>query len=181
MEKLRFPNVKLCICLNRQLGCLQSQENSNREFKVSVAMFCTGGRSALWAHIGDVRIYAFRDGEMIWQTRDHSISQALVNAGEISSEDIRGHADRNRLLGFLGSRGKSHPTVLDTKFVFQPGDVFLMCTNGFWQHVNELEMQADWCKSLCLEDWLERMEIRILMTAPDGHDNYSAVALLVEP
>jgi len=65
--------------------------------------------------------------------------------------------------------------------MMQPGDVFLICSDGFWEHVTELEMQAEWCKSVSLEDWLERMEIRILQAAPVDYDSYSAIALQTQP
>jgi len=43
-----------------------------------------------------------------------------------------------------------------------------------------LEILLDWCKSLNLRNWLDRMELRLLKLAPRTHDNYSAIALLAE-
>ncbi len=117
---------------------------------------------------------------MIFQTQDHSVSQTLVNAGQIAPSDIRGHIDRRRVLRYLGQSAKIHPSIPADKFILQAGDLFLLCTDGFWEYVTELEMQAEWCKSSSLEDWLERMEVRLLNAAPEGHDNYSAIALMAE-
>jgi serine/threonine protein phosphatase PrpC len=104
----------------------------------------------------------------------------LVNAGEISAREIRGHGSRHRLLRSIGAPESMQPTLLENLFMLRPGDLFLLCTNGFWEHVTELEMQADWCKSANLAKWLERMEMRLLKTAPPEHDDYSAIALLAE-
>ncbi|MEI7869273.1 MAG: hypothetical protein WCI11_15400 [Candidatus Methylumidiphilus sp.] len=160
---------------------LQTAHPLNHSLYASVALFCSGGLSALWAHLGDVRVYVFRNGEILSQTKDHSIVQALVDSGQLAKSEIRGHKDRKGLLRTLGSLGGMHPAIPESRFKLQAGDLFLICTDGFWEYVTELEMQADWCKSPNLEDWLERMEMRILSAAPPDHDNYSAIALLAEP
>jgi serine/threonine protein phosphatase PrpC len=164
---------------------LQTAHPLNQSLSASVAMLCAGGLSALWAHLGNVRVYVFRDVEILVQTKDHSIAQALVEAGKLKPEDVRwykeGYKERGGLLRSLGTLGGMHPAVPENRLKMQPGDLFLLCTDGFWQYVTELEMQADWCKSANVEDWLERMEMRILSTAPADHDNYSAIALLAAP
>ncbi len=160
---------------------LQSAHPVNRSIYASVAMFCSGGLSALWAHVGNVRVYVFRNGEIISQTKDHSIAQALVDSGKLTLPELRSHMERKSLLRTLGGLGGMHPTLPESRFKLQAGDLFLICTDGFWEHVTELEMQADWCKSSSLEDWLERMEMRILTDAPTDQDNYSAIALQAEP
>ncbi|MFZ4703750.1 MAG: PP2C family protein-serine/threonine phosphatase, partial [Candidatus Methylumidiphilus sp.] len=160
---------------------LQTAHPLNHSLYASVALFCSGGLSALWAHLGDVRVYVFRNGEILSQTKDHSIVQALVDSGQLTKTEIRGHKDRKGLLRTLGNLGGMHPAIPESRFKLQAGDLFLICTDGFWEYVTELEMQADWCKSPNLEDWLERMEMRILSAAPPDHDNYSAIALLAEP
>lgn len=158
---------------------LQEETSSNKSMRVSAAVFCANRQVALWAHIGNVRIYAFRNGELIAQTQDHSIAQAFANSGEIPPEELRSHGDRRRLLRCLGIQGTMHPDILADRFRLLPEDLFLICSDGFWEHVSELEMQADWCKSVSLEKWLEHMQMRLLKTMPTGYDDYSAIALRV--
>ncbi len=43
-----------------------------------------------WGHVGDTRLYLFRDGKILYQTRDHSVPQMLVDAGRIAPGEIRG-------------------------------------------------------------------------------------------
>ena len=146
----------------------------------AIAVLFSDGVTAHWAHVGDVRLYVLRDGDVVFQTKDHSVPQALANAGEIGIDEIRGHEDRNRLLRSLGSPEKPQPSVLEKPFDVLNGDIFLLCTDGFWEYVNELEMLLEWCKSQNLRNWLDRMELRILQKASQGHDNYSAIALFAE-
>jgi serine/threonine protein phosphatase PrpC len=160
---------------------MQAEIIRNQSLRVALAVLCIDGRDILWAHIGDVRVYVFRDGELLAQTKDHSVPQTLLKAGEISPAEIRGHIDRHRLLRSIGAPGTMQPTLLDQSHALLPGDLFLICSDGFWRYVKELEMLADWCKSPSLGKWLEYMEMRLLQAVPAEHDNYSAIALLVEP
>lgn len=160
-----------------ELHSLQEYHLSN---SAAVAVFCAGGLSAYWGHVGNVRVYVFRNGEIIAQTKDHSISQALVDGGKLKAMELRGHKDRHALLRSLGTPTGMYPTILENRFKILPEDLFLLCSDGFWEYVTELEMQAEWCKSTSLEDWLERMEMRILLAAPSDHDTYSAIALLAK-
>ena len=167
-------------CAHQDILKHQSATSSDNSMRTAITVLISDGLIAHWAHVGDVRLYVFRDGEVFFQTKDHSVPQALVNAGEIGIDAIRGHEDRNRLLRSLGSPENHQPSVLENPFVILRGDIFLLCTDGFWEYVNELEMLLEWCKSLNLRDWLERMELRILQRAPQGHDNYSAIALFAD-
>lgn len=159
---------------------LQAEIVRNQSMRVAAAVFCASRRAALWAHVGNVRVYAFRNGELLSRTEDHSITQMLLNAGEITPAQARDHGDKHRLLRSLGTPGTLQPTLAESRLMLLPGDLFLLCTDGFWEYVNELEMQADWCKSASLAKWLEHMEMRLLKAVPADHDNYSAIALMAE-
>jgi serine/threonine protein phosphatase PrpC len=132
---------------------------------------------ALWAHIGDSRLYHFANGRIVFQTKDHSVPQAMVDAGDIGYDDIRHHEDRNRLTRSLGHNGKIRPTILDYPAGIAEGDAFLLCTDGFWEFVTESEMEATLAKSNVPEIWLAEMEYILLRSAPAGHDNYTAAAI----
>jgi serine/threonine protein phosphatase PrpC len=146
----------------------------------AITVFCSDGHRALWAQVGDVRVYVFRDGAAFLPTQDHSAPQTSAPVGDIGNSGIRRHEDRNRQLRSLGSPAKFQPSVLENPFVILKGDIFLICTDGFWECVTELEMMLEWSKSLNLRDWLDRMELRLLKRAPLALDNYSAIALLAD-
>lgn len=135
---------------------------------------------ACWAHVGDTRLYHFASGRIIFQTRDHSVPQTMVDAGDIRYDDIRHHEDRNRLTRSLGSDGKVRTTILDQPVAIAGGDAFLLCTDGFWEFVTETEMEATSAKSATPKRWLAGMEVILLRKAPASHDNYTATAIFVE-
>jgi serine/threonine protein phosphatase PrpC len=135
---------------------------------------------ALWAHVGDTRLYHFANGHIVFQTRDHSVPQAMVDARDIGYDDIRHHEDRNRLTRSLGNDGKVRTTLLDQPVAIGDGDAILMCTDGFWEFVTENVMQTTLAESDTPEKWLGAMETILLRNAPAGHDNYTATAIFVE-
>lgn len=143
-----------------------------------VALLCEDNR-ATWGHIGDSRLYLIRDGKVMVQTKDHSVCQALVNAGEITQEQIRFHEDRNRLYRVLGSEGAIKSTVMTEDLAIYPGDAFLLCSDGFWEYVTEGEMEST--RILCRDPfhWLHLMEFLLKERVSEGNDNYSAIAVFV--
>lgn len=138
-------------------------------------LIATAAGSARWAHVGDSRLYAFRDGLVAARTVDHSVPQALVAAGKITPDEVRGHPDRNRLLRALGGSDAPTPT-LSEPYTVEGGDAFLLCSDGFWELVTEDEMQADLAAASGPDDWLAAMERRLTSRADGRHDNYSALA-----
>lgn len=161
------------------LHARQDAEPDLDGMRTTLVVLLADGREARWGHVGDSRLYAFRQGRLVRQTRDHSVSQALAAAGEIGPEEVRHHADRNQLLRSLGQPGVVPVEVEEAPFALGPGDAFLLCSDGFWEAVGELEMEADLAKADHPEAWLTLMEDRLLARLEPGHDNYSAVGVFV--
>jgi serine/threonine protein phosphatase PrpC len=88
-------------------------------------------------HVGDSRLYHLREGRRLLRTRDHSVAQMLMELGEISENEIAGHPDQNRLYRSLGSEESPKPE-LGNGHVRQD-DIFVVCSDGFWEQVNETE------------------------------------------
>ena len=84
---------------------------------------------AVIAHIGDSRIYLFRDGALTQITTDHTFVQRLVDSGRITPEEARYHPRRSVLMRVLGDMGTD--PELDT-FIMptQSGDRWLLCSDG---------------------------------------------------
>ena len=148
-----------------------------------VALFIDLARSeALWGHAGDSRLYVFRGGQMLAHTRDHSMVQALVDAGLLGPEQMRTHPRRSELQSALGSAPEHLMVSTATKpWQLRPGDVFLLCTDGLWEYVNEAEMCASLNRSADPQAWLATLEELVLRHAQENghreHDNFSAIGV----
>jgi serine/threonine protein phosphatase PrpC len=134
---------------------------------------------ARWGHAGDSRLYHFRDGGIAHQTKDHSVVQALVDAGELDPEDQRDHDASHRILRALGDSDDANPDVVDESVSVQPGDAFLLCSDGFWEGVVEDTMLALLAEADTPADWLDDLAAHIEQGADAEQDNFTAVAVFV--
>ena len=100
---------------------------------------------AYWAHVGDSRLYLFRQGGLIGATKDHSKVQYLVDQGIIGADEIGQHPDRNKIFSCLG--GLVDPVIdLSRRTPLRNGDVIVMCTDGLWAVFDQREI-ATWLTS----------------------------------
>ena len=100
---------------------------------------------AYWAHVGDSRLYLFRQGGLIGQTKDHSKVQYLIDQGQISDDDVATHPDRNKIFSCLG--GLVDPVIdVSRRTPLRNGDVIVLCTDGLWGVMKRQEI-ADWLTS----------------------------------
>ncbi len=128
---------------------------------------------AYWAHVGDSRLYLFRQGGLIGATKDHSKVQYLVDQGIIGAEEVVSHPDRNKIFSCLG--GLVDPVIdLSRRTPLRNGDILVMCTDGLWSVFEQREI-ATWLTSTPIlttaPQMLREGEKR---GGPDG-DNLSAI------
>ena len=161
---------------NEEILRRQSQPGQEEMRTTAVALKLSGDR-ALWAHIGDSRLYRFSGGELAEVTRDHSVTYRKYLGGEISYMDIYHDDDRSRLLRVLGKE-PCKPEAGGAPAA--PGDAFLLCSDGFWEYVYTEEMQADLCKAPSPEAWAELMLLRHIRRTPPENDNFSLITVFVE-
>ena len=144
--------------------------------KTTLSLIWCQGNTALAAHVGDSRIYLFRDEEILYQSRDHSVSQLAVAVGEITEQEIRGHADRNKLIRCLGSTSSGLPEIHELEL--QPGDGLLLCSDGFWEPLWEDEMLSTFKNTSTGADWLNAMTGIISGRLHDTSDNTTAAVTI---
>ena len=132
-------------------------------------------------HIGDSRIYYFLNNKLVSRTMDHSVPQMLVAAGEIKEKEIRHHPDRNRLLRVMGVDEETLRYQLAEPISRRGRQAFLLCSDGFWELIDEKEMTTLLKKSKSVEQWLDDMEVLVRRHGYGTNmDNYSAVAVWVD-
>lgn len=142
----------------------------------AVALSVTPDR-AVWAHVGDSRLYRFSGDTLTQVTRDHSVSYMKYLGGEISRMDVYHDDDRPRLLRTLG-REPCRPEAAEC--VPAEGDAFLLCSDGFWEYVYQEEILADLLKAETPEQWAKLMLLRHIRRTPPGNDNFSLITIFVE-
>jgi PPM family protein phosphatase len=163
-----------------QAALIEAQRREPRlsQMRSTIVVLISGDRGAVWAHVGDSRLYHLRGGQVIARTRDHSVGQALVDGGQIDIASQGSHEDRSRLLRCLGKDEESAATVSGPHALAR-GDVFLLCTDGFWEALDDLALGVDLAAADDASAWLDRLEARLRRRIGVPHDNYSATAVRV--
>jgi len=158
------------------------QQKATEDFSLSamrttLTVLICDEQQAVWGHVGDSRLYWFRNGKILYQTKDHSVPQMLVDAGKITPAEIRGHEEQNRLTRAVGQEGVLRATIVSEPVPLQSGDAALLCSDGIWNYILETEMEDDWAAANSTAEYLDLLERRVLARATGEHDNYTAVAV----
>jgi serine/threonine protein phosphatase PrpC len=124
---------------------------------VAVALIDQKNRCALWAHIGDTRIYRFRADKIKNVTKDHSVVQQFIDAGYCTADELRTHPQRNTLFAALGQEGDTLPEVTQKIVDIQDGDAFLLCTDGLWEWLTDDEIEQALHTAQSADEWLLNM------------------------
>ena len=147
------------------------------EMRTTLVALCLDGSRAVWAHVGDSRLYRLSQGRIAQLTRDHSVTYRKYLGGEITRMDVHHDDDRSSLLRVLGRPACAPETGSDG---LRSGDAFLLCSDGFWEYVYQEEILADFLKAETPEQWGQSMLLRHVRRTPPGNDNYSLIAVFVE-
>lgn len=163
--------------LNSMICCKQTD---NTKMRTTIAVLVIENESVTSAHIGDSRIYRFMDNKITDMTFDHSVSQMAVLTGEISQAEVRHHIDRDKLLRSLG-KAEGVKTEFNS---WENNDKdkcrFLLCTDGFWEHIEENEMETCLKNSKSTEEWMDKMLKIVEERVNETSDNYTAITVWCE-
>lgn len=131
-------------------------------------------------NVGDSRMYYFRRNKIFLQSHDHSLTQLAVDMGEIKPSAMRFHEDRNKLTKVLGLSENLRIAENFSAFAVEEGDAFLLCSDGFWEYIEEKQMQKILRKSETPQQWMSGMLKEISHNVKEHNDNLSAVCVMVK-
>lgn len=163
-------------------GKVASDQLKDMSATVAAILIDRKNRYALCAHLGDTRIYLFRNGKILFNTRDHSLVQQYVEAGYCPPEQLRAHPKRSVLYAAAGAEGDTSPEVSQENIGLCDGDAILLCTDGFWEWITENEMEHTLAASNSVGDWLGKMRLLVEKNGKNSstfRDNFTAQAILL--
>lgn len=142
----------------------------------TLSVVIANGRDLLCSHVGDSRIYFFKNDCIEFYSKDHSLARVAAERGEITFAQIRNHKDQNKLTRVLGGDYFVQP---DFKIYhgYTQSDSVLVCTDGFWEHVYEEDMENALRSTPSAHLALSQMRQVHDKNAPLSCDNFSAVLL----
>ena len=149
----------------------------NSQMKTTLALLWMQNGNALVGTAGDTRIYQFRAGRIKFQSVDHTLAQLDVIAGDEAAGDVRKNPDRNKLIRVVGMKEGFKVDISELQY--QPGDAFLLCSDGFWENILEDDMLRTLSQSKSAADWLKAMRRILEPRLNKDSDNNSAIAVVV--
>ncbi len=123
---------------NLRVYTLGQQRAELRAMATTLSAVALAGAHAYVAHVGDSRVYLWRDGALTQLTSDHSEAAELVRMRLVKPERLRDHPRRSVLTRALGEQLIVRPDFL--RQPLQPGDQLLLCTDGLWAELNDAEL-----------------------------------------
>ena len=129
-------------------------------------------KTAVWAHVGDSRLYRLRNGELKQITRDHSLVADLVENGSITEAEARKHPHKNMLMRAVGV--EEFVQVDTGEFAIKDNDIFLLCSDGLTNMTSEEEIK----QLLATDDG--NKAAKLVQAALDGGGMDNVTAIVVE-
>lgn len=127
--------------------------------------------SAYVGHVGDSRVYYFRQGVLTQITEDHSLLNDYLKAKKLTPEEIENFPHKNVIVRALGM--KEMVAVDVAKVEPQQGDIFLLCSDGLSGMVTDPQMQEVLARTTELEKACS--QLIDLANAAGGNDNVTCV------
>lgn len=162
--------VELMQIANRGILDLVDETPAFQGMGTTMTIAYAGNGMVTWAHVGDSRLYIFRDGKLRRVTEDDTIPGLLLSEGEITKEEARVHPLKNVLFECIG-RGDFEANA--GNFEIQKEDMLLLSTDGLHDEVPEKKMLSI---LLSNKDLIAKLEA-LVSAALDagGRDNITVV------
>jgi len=160
---------------HKAVGARGKMHNPPLEARTTCVVCLVQNGYAYWAHVGDSRLYHFRQNKLLARTEDHTAIEQLRRDGLISEEEMSTHPRKSFLMQSIG--GGSAPTIaLSGETRLHTGDLLLLCSDGVWEAYSAEEIAANLDRPR-IDEALEDMLLAAEKKMGDTCDNVSAVCL----
>ncbi len=131
------------------------------------------GTSIVYAHVGDSRIYRFRNHKLDLLTHDHSLKHQLILKGELDEQSALLFPYKNIITRSIGTHAQVEPEIAASPFF--PGDLYFLCSDGLTDYVSDQEISQVLEQESSIKDAADRMIT--LAKAKGGNDNITVVII----
>lgn len=162
---------------NMEIMALGELDPSYHNMGTTIAFAASVAGTLYIGGVGDSRVYLLRDGGLEQLTKDHSLTQALVEAGTISEEEAVNHRYKNVLYRYLGTKEGSVGTE-PRRITPKAGDRFVLCSDGVTDGIDEGAI----CRILGEQDNPQAAAEALVKAAEEGgsRDNITCVVIHVQ-
>lgn len=154
-------------------------DDSVRKPGTTMTFLCLHRGGVMGAHIGDSRIYHIRPSEqrILYKSRDHSLVYDLFLAGEITKDEMSTFNKKNVLTRAILPNMEREPKA-DVVHITDvlPDDIFILCSDGMLEKINDLELINLLCSGCNKENSLRKLITKTV----DNNDNHSAYIIYIK-
>ncbi|TMC21797.1 MAG: serine/threonine-protein phosphatase [Chloroflexi bacterium] len=152
------------------------QQPAARGLGSTVTVALVQNDHAYIANVGDSRTYLLRNNSLTLVTVDHSLVAKLVEAKQITEDEIYTHPQRNLIYRSLGA---GHKTIEVDIFhqMLQPNDSLLLCSDGLWEMVRQQDIERILNEQISPQKICDKLIN--LANENGGEDNITAVVVHV--
>ena len=132
-----------------------------------------------WGAVGDSLILLFREGEFLHiNAKDtfESVLESRYLAGEIGREEVSGNPMKNQLTNYLGYAGFKSMEIGEP-IPLEPGDIVVLCSDGIYDALTEVEMEQILMKGMPPQDTAEEMIACVERKSYKHQDNATVLIL----
>lgn len=133
------------------------------------------GHELFCAHVGDSRLYHFRNGDLLFKTEDHSLVQKLFRKGLLRRVDMFTHPERHKIYNCLGGDREPKIEISHAKNL-EEGDIVLLCSDGLWSLIDD-DLMAKTLAEGSVADTIPKLLQMSESRAGTTGDNMSAIGL----
>lgn len=126
--------------VNADLFRQQAEDEKLSGMGTTLSVLWMGEHHALLGHVGDSRIYRFREDKLEQMTDDHSLVGELVRAGYLTAEQAETHPNKNVILRAVGTEAGINADLAAEER--KPGDLWLVCSDGLHGMVPDSRMES---------------------------------------
>jgi serine/threonine protein phosphatase PrpC len=121
---------------------LSAMSSEKKPHSTMVLLVITPENTAIWAHVGDSRLYAFEGPNCIKRTVDHTYREQLKAENKRDERIEKDPALAGLLVSVLGSATNTLQVTIGRREGLKTGDAFLICSDGLWQYFKDAELGA---------------------------------------
>ena len=125
---------------NRRIWDMAQSDSRHAGMGTTLTAAMLDGQYVAVGHVGDSRLYLYRDGQIERMTRDHSLVEEFVRQGKLTPEQAEKHPQRSVITRALGP--ESAVEVDTFRIPARDGDVFLLCSDGLSGMVSDEDMES---------------------------------------
>jgi protein phosphatase len=134
-ENRLITGIKLA---NLRIYETAQRESKKRGMGTTFVSIFTANDGVYIAHVGDSRVYRFREGKLEGLTEDHSLLNDYIKMKRLTAEEIANFPHKNVIVRALGMK---ETVKVDTRFeVPQVNDTYLLCSDGLSGPVTDPEI-----------------------------------------